>query len=229
MSIEEKREPVRILDLMCGDGGVRRVVAERYPRKDVEYMGIDPYAPSEDDDQLGALLKEGAARRGQRFNQAFHAAGLPFSTSEQLSQKLKQLVGERQFDEIHLHMPDLYGQGRVSKGTAYLKVVAGFLKPGGRFYFTSDAHRPHRMFLDEKLEHSGLRSAVKANAKVVARSAASAGLKLQKYLHQLEPGKWRASRWIGVTSVSKKQLRELSQYSENSDLAVHHFVLRKPK
>ena len=227
MSIEEKREPVRVLELMCGLAKGRPAFAERFPKARIEYVGIDTNIESITPSNHPAIAE------------TFHKEHLDIRYPDVFAAQLKRLLGEQSFDEIHFHMP--LNEAFNDRDPRFLAAVAQYLKPGGRLYHMWEYDSPlFRHYLPRIGDVTNSGEAAKRNNAAIKEYASQVGLVPEKIGHRTRPGFWLTNapsgKWATKIDVPRRALKALGRldvagerYSSWIYHAQHFAILRKPK
>ncbi len=204
LGVSLRKEPVNILDLCCGSGLVRLAALRRFKRR-IHYVGVDAItAPAENSllpiEEYGQKIARDAKTR---LVEAHFPTFLSFSDPVFFRRQLSIISQGRLFDEIHLHMPNYL---RAKKRTALAKVIASFLKPGGRFFHSFDNLSNNLFFNDVK------------------KGAEKIGLVVE------EEGKreYHSNPWVTEPKRADSFANQIGLYTKYKDSQIGFFVLRRP-
>ncbi|HLC47655.1 MAG TPA: hypothetical protein VJI13_01150 [Candidatus Norongarragalinales archaeon] len=217
-------EPVRILDLACGQMRLAPILSGRYAGRQVEYNGIDMRP------ELAA-----APRRDRNIKSIYHPLKLDFLAPGRLRSQLKRLFGKGKFNEIHVHMLPENLEDNANAPSA-LKVLSEFLLPGGRIFHilrASSPIMPGVIYSDiEGLYAGGNPGVFSSILRKVVPHARGAGLRVEAYATRgfsQNPEAWIYRRWGGSASARRASdlHRLVAAHTESSHVAHQLVVYRK--
>jgi SAM-dependent methyltransferase len=269
---ESGDRPYRVLELACGSGLLRVAVARRVPRREIHYTGIDvslfglqslesltrPGPETAHPEHSGGNPLE-VGRRGDdhalqgRLRERFMLTELDLHDPKTLAAQLECVLGKERFDEIHMHLLHPRTHGLQSTGPQVLRVIARYLRAGGRLYHLFQNSSPLYDFDPERIRYApgkppppaGTRGdTLGRNEHRFREGASKGGLLLDKCGFRWERGKtkgeggviveasrkWITRRFAGAepdrrTADIYERLAE--QYSSYSRYANHFVILRK--
>ncbi len=244
----KQKEPIRVLDLMCGEGRVHLPVALRYKDRLVSYVGVDW---NKRRDSPRVVLPKATAwirRRGQKSIAEvpsnawvrFYREDLDTKNPGKFNEALKKISNGEKFDEIHFHLPNpplgFSHHLLIESRKANLDAIAFFLKPGGRLFHFFDRYSP--IMPAELNPNVGIEYVLPPDAVMLSdhvakinHHIAGSGLKLGSYAMLIpphitdNPKLWKSSKT--QKSVDLQWLATL--HSRYAKQATHFVVLRKPR
>jgi SAM-dependent methyltransferase len=264
--------PYRVLDLACGAGQLRLAVARRVPRREIHYTGIDvslfglqsieslarprpPTAPPGPADgkpfEVGPHCDDHALKA--RLRERFMLTELDLHDPTMLAAQLEAVLGSERFDEIHMHLLHPRTHGRQSAGPRLLRVIARYLRPGGRLYHLFQNSSPLYDFTPERIRFAPQKprpparmrdQALEINEQRFREGASKGGLVLDKCGCRWERGRTRGGGGVMIAASRKWITRAFAgaepdprtadtyerlaeQYSSYSRYANHFVILRK--
>lgn len=275
MAEQRERKTVHVLDLGCGQALVRIPLIFRHEGKTIHYVGVDwkksyPLDFGGEIKHFPDLEREGVAPLAPRFMAAlkpltadefkkkvaegkkrlveeFQPVQLEFGNPELLREQIKAAVGDRKFDEIHFHMPDLKVRGEKVSDPESLKVVAEFLKPGGMLYHLFEKKSPflpfplesvwERQSMSPLIQDARVSRAFRENREKIREAVKGAGLELLNYGMKYDSQPHTNNMITSLKHYNSPRREKIDKifsalaelYSYYGHSANNFFILRKPR